>query len=194
MCTLVQALRLCTGRTAHRGSRGIALPFHDHGTRRGEGSASRPGRSLPPGKTRYPLYRRLGGPQGQSGQIRKISPPPGFDSRTVHSVASRYTDWATWPSFNCWLVINSSFIRDIIIDFSWSKTRSVIQSSEGSRLWTAFQYFIITVASCLEIMLISMLVFRTAVCDLKLILRTVCHASWKVQTSGKIVKQSTACY
>jgi hypothetical protein len=34
-CTLVQALRLCTGRTAHRGSRGIALPFHDHGTRRG---------------------------------------------------------------------------------------------------------------------------------------------------------------
>ena len=34
-CTLVQALRLCTGRTAHRGSRGIALPFHDHGTRKG---------------------------------------------------------------------------------------------------------------------------------------------------------------
>jgi hypothetical protein len=33
--TLVQALRLCTGRTAHRGSRGIALPFLDHGTRRG---------------------------------------------------------------------------------------------------------------------------------------------------------------
>ena len=34
-CTLVQALRLCTGRTAHRGRRGIALPFLDHGTRRG---------------------------------------------------------------------------------------------------------------------------------------------------------------
>ena len=34
-CTFVQAMRLCTGRTAHRGSRGIALPFHDHGTRRG---------------------------------------------------------------------------------------------------------------------------------------------------------------
>ena len=28
-CTLVQALRLCTGRTAHRGGRGIALLFHD---------------------------------------------------------------------------------------------------------------------------------------------------------------------
>jgi len=30
----------------------------------GEGSASHLGRSLLPRKTRYPLYRRLGGPQG----------------------------------------------------------------------------------------------------------------------------------
>ena len=57
--TLVQTLRLCTCLTAHRGSRGIALPFHDHGTRRGEESVSHPGHSLPPGKTRYPSYRRL---------------------------------------------------------------------------------------------------------------------------------------
>ena len=40
----------------------------------GEGSASRPGSTLPPGKTRYPFYRRLGGPQDRSGQVRKISP------------------------------------------------------------------------------------------------------------------------
>jgi len=33
-CTLVHALRLCTGRTAHMGSRGIALIFLDYGTRR----------------------------------------------------------------------------------------------------------------------------------------------------------------
>jgi hypothetical protein len=57
----------------------------------GEGSASRPGRTLPPGKTRYPLYRWLGGPQGRSGQVRKISPPPGFDSRTVQPVGSSTT-------------------------------------------------------------------------------------------------------
>ena len=49
--TLVQALKLCTGRTAHGGSRGIVLPFHDHGTRRGGGLASRPGHSLPLRKT-----------------------------------------------------------------------------------------------------------------------------------------------
>jgi len=41
-CTLVQALRLCTGCAARRGSRCIALIFLDHGIRRGEGSASRP--------------------------------------------------------------------------------------------------------------------------------------------------------
>jgi len=97
-CTLVQVLRLCTGPTAHRGSRGIALTYLDHATRRGEGSASRPGPSLPPGKTRYPLYIWLGGPQGRYGQVWKISPPPGFVSRTVQPVASRYTGYATRPS------------------------------------------------------------------------------------------------
>jgi hypothetical protein len=49
--------------------------------------------SLPPGKTRYSLYRRLRGPQGRPGRVRKISPPPWFDPRTVQPVASRYTDW-----------------------------------------------------------------------------------------------------
>jgi len=82
---------------ARRGNRGIALLFLDYGTRRGEGSASRPDRSLPPGKTRYPLYRRLGVPQGRSGQVRKISPPLELDPRTVQPVASRYTECATRP-------------------------------------------------------------------------------------------------
>jgi len=34
-CTLVQALRLCTGRTAHWVRRGIALLFDDHDTIKG---------------------------------------------------------------------------------------------------------------------------------------------------------------
>jgi hypothetical protein len=50
--------------------------------------------ALPPGKTRYPLYRRLGRPQDRSGQVRKVSPPPGFDPRTVQPAASHYTDYA----------------------------------------------------------------------------------------------------
>jgi hypothetical protein len=47
--------------------------------------------ALPPGKTQYPMYRRLGGPQGLSGRVQKISPPPGFDHRPVQPVATRYT-------------------------------------------------------------------------------------------------------
>ena len=39
--------------------------------------------ALPPGKTQYLLYRRLGEPQGRSEQVRKISPTMGFDHRTV---------------------------------------------------------------------------------------------------------------
>jgi len=58
-----------------------------------EGSASRPGRSLPPEKTRYPLYRMLGGTQGRSGHVRKILSPPGFYQRTVQPVASCYTNY-----------------------------------------------------------------------------------------------------
>jgi hypothetical protein len=50
--------------------------------------------ALLPGNTRYPLYRRIGGPQSRSGRIRKISPPPRFDSRTVQPAASRYTAYA----------------------------------------------------------------------------------------------------
>jgi hypothetical protein len=50
--------------------------------------------ALLPGKTRYPLYRRLGGPDDRSGRVPKISPPPGFDPLNVQPVASRYTDWA----------------------------------------------------------------------------------------------------
>ena len=44
----------------------------------GEGGQRHAAAALPPGKTRYPLYSRLGGPQSRSGRVRKISPPPGF--------------------------------------------------------------------------------------------------------------------
>ena len=39
-----------------------------------EWSAARPGRTLPPGKTRYPFYSRLGGPQGRSGRAENLVP------------------------------------------------------------------------------------------------------------------------
>jgi len=35
---------------------------------------------------------------GQSGQVWKILPQPGFNPRTVQPIASRYTDYATRPT------------------------------------------------------------------------------------------------
>jgi len=63
----------------------------------GEWSAARPGRTLPPGKTRYPFYRRLGGLQGRSGRAENFV-PTGIRSRTVQPLVSHYTHWATRPT------------------------------------------------------------------------------------------------
>jgi len=62
--TLVQALRLCTGRTAHRGSGGIALLFHDHGTRRGWGVSVMPRPLFTPEKDPVPIVQEAGWASG----------------------------------------------------------------------------------------------------------------------------------
>ena len=59
-CTLVQTLRLCTGRTACRGSRGIALLLHGHGTRRGSGVCVTPRPLFTPGKDPVPIVQEAG--------------------------------------------------------------------------------------------------------------------------------------
>jgi len=84
---------------AQRVGSGIALLFRDRGTRRGwvVNSTPRP-HFTPRGKTRYPFYSILDGPQGRSGRAEKLV-PTGFRSRTVQPVVSRYTDWATRPTY-----------------------------------------------------------------------------------------------
>ena len=75
--------------------------------------------TLPSGKTRYPLYRRLGGPQGRSGQVRKMSPPPGFDPRTVQPVASRYTNWVI--AAHCSLAtVNKMYTVSVTDAYHWA--------------------------------------------------------------------------
>ena len=91
-CTLVQALRLCTGRTAHRGSRGIALPFHDHGTRRGWGVSVTPRPLFTPGKDPVPIVQEAGWAPGLVWTGAENLSPPGFDPQTVQPIAIRYTD------------------------------------------------------------------------------------------------------
>ena len=50
--------------------------------------------ALHPGKIRYPLYRKLSGCQRRCGRVKKISPLQEFDPRTMHPIASRYTDYS----------------------------------------------------------------------------------------------------
>ena len=59
-CTLVQALRLCTGCMAHRGSSGIALLFLDHGTRRGWWVSATPWLLFTSGKDAVPIVQEAG--------------------------------------------------------------------------------------------------------------------------------------
>jgi len=77
-----------------RGSKGITNTFSLTSALDVVGGERHGPATLLPGKTRYPLYRKLDGPQGRSVRVRKISLLPGFDPRTVQPVASRYTDWA----------------------------------------------------------------------------------------------------
>ena len=77
-----------------RRSRGIALLFLYTRCYMGVGGQRQAQIPLPPGRTRYPLYRRLGGPQSRSEQVQKIMHPPGFNPRSVQPVASRCTDYA----------------------------------------------------------------------------------------------------
>lgn len=53
----------------------------------------RPGVFTPGKDIRCPLYTRLGGLQGPSGRVGKISPPLGLDPRTVQPLASHYNDY-----------------------------------------------------------------------------------------------------
>ena len=101
-----------------------------------EWSAARPDRTLPPGKTRYPFYRSLGGPQGLSGRAENLV-STGIRSRTVQPVVSRYTDWATRPNNNKnnnnngnWCVQLAVYVAELrpykLADqFNWSRTAAV---------------------------------------------------------------------
>ena len=79
-CTIVQALRLCTGRTAHRGSRGIAVPFHDHGTRRGWGISVTPRPLYTPRNVPVPIVQEAGWAPGSVWTGAENLAPTGIRS------------------------------------------------------------------------------------------------------------------
>ena len=82
--------------------------------------------SLLPAMNRYSLYRRLDGYQGRSGRMRKISPPPGFDTRAVQPVAIRYTDWAIGPPTNVDSIYRHSCTRRMSLSRSVTVTIKMV--------------------------------------------------------------------
>jgi len=76
--------------------------------------------ALPLGVPRYPLYRRLGEPQNRSRSVRKFSPPPVYDPRTVQAVASRCTDRAD-PAHQARSLVRhtASFLFNVKFEFCW---------------------------------------------------------------------------
>ena len=83
---------------AQRVGRGIALLFHNRGTRRWVSGQQHAPAALYPQER--PGTHCTGGWVGPRAglDVRKISSPPGFDPRTVQPVVSRYSDWATGPT------------------------------------------------------------------------------------------------
>jgi hypothetical protein len=87
----------------------------------------------------------MGGPQDRSGQVRKISLPPGFDPRTVQAVASRYTDYATRPTNIAYaryyfrntehmFQTNHSPCKTIMHDDVRTASKSLVRNDGGCRL------------------------------------------------------------
>jgi len=77
--------------------------------------------ALPLGKTWYPSFRRLGGPQGWSGWVWNVLPPPGFDPQTVQPKVCCCTDWAiVWRSLpTCrlgyyWFIFTKMYLRCLL--------------------------------------------------------------------------------
>ena len=97
-CTLVQALRLCTGRTAHRGSRGVALLFLDHSTRRGWVVSSTPRPLFTPGKDPVLVVQEAGWAPGAENLAPTGIRFPDCPAR------SQLLYWLCYPAHSMWNV------------------------------------------------------------------------------------------
>jgi hypothetical protein len=81
-------------------------------------------------ETLYPLYRRLGGPRGRSGQALKISSPLEFEPQTVQPVESRYTDYAIPATYVAYFQFY--YIPECVVDrVLWSE----IKAMPDKRVW-----------------------------------------------------------
>ena len=109
---------------AQRVGRGIALLFHDRGTRRGWVVSSMPLPHFTPGKDPVRILQEAGWAPGPFGREENLV-PTGIRSLTVQPIVSRYTDWATRPTYYmCVCVCVCIYIYTVV-------TRSALWSREA---------------------------------------------------------------
>jgi len=89
--------------------------FFNLGPRWGGWPTPRPG-PFSPGKTQYPLHKRLVGPRTLLDGYGKSRPPSEFDPRIVQPVASRYTDYAD-PPHKLDLVTGLMLLKNFVLEF-----------------------------------------------------------------------------
>jgi hypothetical protein len=78
-------------------------------------------------QSRYPLYKKLGGPQGRSGRVRKISPPTGILSpdRPTSKIQKPRKPNAVGRTGLCqhmYTYTNTHIHTQVYIIFNYSKT------------------------------------------------------------------------
>ena len=121
---------------AQRVGRDIALLFHDRGTRRGWVVSSTPRPHFTPGKTQYPFYRRLGGPQGQSWHAENLV-PTGIRSRDCPA-CSQLLYRLSYPAYR-----SCMYVMKMQVKISSETTRTfalVLDSIVNCIILSALQY------------------------------------------------------
>jgi len=103
-CTFVQALRSCTDCMDHRGSRGIALLFLDHSTRRGWGVSVTPWPLFTTGKDQVPNVQEAGWAPGPVWTSAQNLAPTGIQSPD-HPACSQSLYWLCYPVHKFCMVV-----------------------------------------------------------------------------------------
>jgi hypothetical protein len=104
--------------------------------------------ALHPRKTRYPLYSRLGGPQGRSGRVRRTSPVTQYLSidtifhLLVRTTSAKLSVIVRSPSWSFLLLLSSSSMlspKSRRLKFHRSRHLTVLKASDI--LYKLFTYF-----------------------------------------------------
>ena len=102
--------------------------------------------ALPPGKTRYTLYRRLGGLQGRSGRLWKLSPPPTGIRSPDRPARSELLYRLSYPGpkFKLNFIENNNFVKTVTqqvaaLSPNWSFTYPLCLSSITTKIQPATQ-------------------------------------------------------